>query len=151
MGRPLDNRGEVAAARRLPLEREAPAVMDRAPVSVPLQTGIKVIDSLIAIGRGQRELILGDRQTGKTAIILDTIINQHDKNVICIYCAIGKQSADTARVVSVLESFRALPYCIIVVAAGEDPPGLQYIPLRGDFVGEYFMKRGKDVLVILTT
>jgi len=149
MGRPLDNRGEVAAARRLPLERDAPAVMDRAPVSVPLQTGIKVIDSLIAIGRGQRELILGDRQTGKTAIILDTIINQHDKNVICIYCAIGKQSADTARVVSVLESFRALPYCIIVVAAGEDPPGLQYIaPYAATSMGEYFMKRGKDVLVI---
>jgi len=149
MGRPLDNRGEVHAARRLPLEREAPAVMDRAPVTVPLQTGIKVIDSLIAIGRGQRELILGDRQTGKTAITLDTIINQKDKDVICIYCAIGKQSADTARVVSVLEGFHAMSYCIVVVAAGEDPPGLQYIaPYAATSMGEYFMERGQDVLII---
>ncbi|OPY07133.1 MAG: ATP synthase subunit alpha [Syntrophus sp. PtaB.Bin001] len=149
MGRPLDNLGEVDAARRLPIEREAPAIMDRAPVTVPLQTGIKVIDALIAIGRGQRELILGDRQTGKTAITLDTIINQKDKNVICIYCAIGKQSADTARVVSVLERFQAMPYCIVVVAAGEDPPGLQYIaPYAATSMGEYFMERGKDVLIV---
>jgi len=149
MGRPLDNRGEVVAARRLPLERKAPAVMDRAPVTVPLQTGIKVIDSLIAIGRGQRELILGDRQTGKTAITLDTIINQKDKNVICIYCAIGKQSADTAKVISVLEGFQAMPTCIVVVATGEDPPGLQYIaPYAATSMGEYFMERGQDVLVV---
>lgn len=149
MGRPLDNFGEVAATRRLPLEREAPAIMDRAPVTVPLQTGIKVIDSLIAIGRGQRELILGDRQTGKTALTLDTIINQKDKQVVCIYCAIGKQSADTARVISVLESFQAMPYCIVVVAAGEDPPGLQYIaPYAATSMGEYFMERGQDVLII---
>ncbi|OPY89136.1 MAG: ATP synthase subunit alpha [Syntrophus sp. PtaU1.Bin208] len=149
LGRPLDNLGEIVAARRLPVEREAPAVMDRAPVTVPLQTGIKVIDALIAIGRGQRELILGDRQTGKTAIALDAILNQKDKRVICIYCAIGKQGADTARVVSVLESYSALPYCIVVVAAGEDPPGLQYIaPYAATSMGEYFMERGQDVLVV---
>ncbi len=149
LGRPLDNLGEIVAARRLPVEREAPAVMDRAPVTVPLQTGIKVIDALIAIGRGQRELILGDRQTGKTAIALDTILNQKDKQVICIYCAIGKQGVDTARVISVLESFSAMPYCIVVVAAGEDPPGLQYIaPYAATSMGEYFMERGQDVLVV---
>ncbi len=149
MGRPLDNRGDVHAARRLPLEREAPAVMDRAPVTIPLQTGIKVIDALIAIGRGQRELILGDRQTGKTAIALDTILNQKDKGVLCIYCAIGKQSADTARIVASLEGFGAMPYCVVVVAAGEDPPGLQYIaPYAATSMGEYFMERGKDVLIV---
>ena len=103
LGRPLDNLGEIATSARLPVEREAPPIMHRDPVTVPLQSGIKAIDALIPIGRGQRELILGDRQTGKTAIALDTIINQHDKDVICIYCAIGKQSSDVAKTIAVSE------------------------------------------------
>jgi F-type H+-transporting ATPase subunit alpha len=149
LGRPLDNRGDIAAAKRLPVEREAPAVMDRLPVTVPLQTGVKVIDALIPIGRGQRELILGDRQTGKTAIILDTIINQKGKDVICIYCAIGKQSSDTARVVADLEAHGVMDFCTIVVATGEDPPGLQFIaPYAATSMGEYFMSQGRDVLVV---
>src|SRR5512137_2999127 len=149
LGRPLDNQGEIRAARRLPVEREAPAVMDRDPVTVPLQTGIKVIDALIPIGRGQRELIVGDRQTGKTAIALDTIINQKDKDVICIYCAIGKQSSDVAKVIAELKARDAMHYCIVVVAAGEDPPGLQYIAAyAATSMGEYFMEKGRDVLII---
>ncbi|MBP1648539.1 MAG: F0F1-type synthase, alpha subunit [Bacteroidetes bacterium] len=149
MGKPLDNQGEVTFSRRLPVEREAPPIMHRDPVTVPLQTGIKVIDALIPIGRGQRELIVGDRQTGKTAIALDTIINQKGKDVICIYCAIGKQSSDVAKVIAELKARDAMHYCIVVVAAGEDPPGLQYIAAyAATSMGEYFMERGRDVLVI---
>ena len=155
LGRPLDDRGPVRAAQRLPVEREAPAIMDRAPVTVPLQTGLKAIDALIPIGRGQRELILGDRQTGKTAIALDTIINQ--KNVqehphtglICLYCAIGQRSAAVAKVIEDLRRRQALEYCIVVVAAGEDPPGLQFIaPYAATTMAEYFMQRGRDTLVV---
>lgn len=149
IGRPLDNQGEVRATRRLAVEREAPPVMARDPVTVPLQTGIKVIDALIPIGRGQRELIVGDRQTGKTAIAVDAIINQWDKNVICIYCAIGKQSSDVAKVIAELKAHNAMDYCVVVVAAGEDPPGLQFIAAyAATTMGEYFMERGRDVLVI---
>jgi F-type H+-transporting ATPase subunit alpha len=149
MGRPLDNQGEVKFARRMFVEREAPPIMHRDPVTVPLQTGIKVIDALIPIGRGQRELIVGDRQTGKTAIALDTMINQKDKNVICIYCAIGKQSSDVAKVIAELKAHNAMEYCVVVVAAGEDPPGLQFIAAyAATTMGEYFMERGRDVLVI---
>ena len=149
MGKPLDNQGEVRFVRRLPVEREAPPIMHRDPVTVPLQTGIKVIDALIPIGRGQRELIVGDRQTGKTAIALDTIINQKGKNVICIYCAIGKQSSDVAKVIAELKAHNAMDYCVVVVAAGEDPPGLQFIAAyAATSMGEYFMERGRDVLII---
>ena len=149
IGRPLDNQGEIRAAKRLPIEREAPPVMARDPVTVPLQTGIKVIDALIPIGRGQRELIVGDRQTGKTAIALDTIINQWDKNVICIYCAIGKKASDVAKVIADLRQHNAMKYTIVVAAVGEDPPGLQFIaPYAATSMGEYFMSKGRDVLVI---
>ena len=149
LGRPLDNLGEIRAIRRLPVEREAPPVMARSPVTVPLQTGLKVVDALIPIGRGQRELILGDRQTGKTAIAVDTIINQHDKDVICIYCAIGKQASDIAKVIADLRENNAMSYAVVVAATGEDTPGLQFIaPYAATTMGEYFMERGRDVLVI---
>ena len=149
MGRPRDRHGEVRALRRLPVERPAPAVMARAPVTFPLQTGLKVIDSLIPVGRGQRELILGDRQTGKTAIALDTIINQKDKRVICIYCAIAKQASDIAKVIADLKDYGAMPYSIVVATTGEDAPGLQFIaPYAATTMGEYFMERGGDVLIV---
>jgi F-type H+-transporting ATPase subunit alpha len=149
LGRPLDNLGEIASSERLPVEREAPPIMHRDPVTVPLQSGIKAIDALIPIGRGQRELILGDRQTGKTAIALDTIINQHDKDVICIYCAIGKQSADVAKTIAALKENNVLKYCIMVVAAGEEPPGVQFVAAySATSMGEYFMEHGRDVLII---
>jgi F-type H+-transporting ATPase subunit alpha len=131
------------------VEREAPPIMHRDPVTVPLQSGIKAIDALIPIGRGQRELILGDRQTGKTAIALDTIINQHDKDVICIYCAIGKQSSDVAKTIAALKEHNVLKYCIMVVAAGEEPPGVQFVAAyAATSMGEYFMEHGRDVLII---
>jgi F-type H+/Na+-transporting ATPase subunit alpha len=131
------------------VERDAPAVMDRAAVDVPLQTGWKVVDALIPIGRGQRELILGDRQTGKTALALDTIINQKGKDVICIYCAIGQRGSAVAGIVDDLKQNGALEYSIVIVAAGEAPPGLQYIaPFAATTMAEYFMEEGRDVLII---
>jgi F-type H+-transporting ATPase subunit alpha len=149
LGRPLDGLGEIHATERLPVEREAPAIMHRDPVTVPLQTGIKAVDALIPIGRGQRELILGDRLTGKTTIALDTIINQCDTGVVCIYCAIGKQSSDVAKTIAVLREHRALEYTTMVVASGEDPPGLQFIaPYAATSMGEHFMSQGRDVLVV---
>ncbi|HOM28202.1 MAG TPA: alternate F1F0 ATPase, F1 subunit alpha [Deltaproteobacteria bacterium] len=149
LGRPLDNMGEVRATARFPVEREAPPIMHRDPVTVPLQTGIKAIDALIPIGRGQRELILGDRQIGKTTIALDTIINQHDKNVICIYCAIGKQSSDVAKSIAILKEHGAMGYSVVVVASGEEVPGLQFVaPYAATAMGEYFMEKGRDVLVV---
>jgi F-type H+-transporting ATPase subunit alpha len=149
MGRPLDNLGPVQSTERLPVEREAPGIMDRSPVVVPLQTGLKVIDALIPIGRGQRELILGDRQTGKTAIALDTIINQKDKGVLCIYCAIGKQSAAVARFIADLKKYGAMEYSMVLLATGEDPPGLQFVaPYAATTMGEYLMRKGHDVLVV---
>lgn len=148
-GRPLDDRGPIRASLRWPVERPAPAIMDRAPVTVPLQTGIKVIDALIPIGRGQRELILGDRQTGKTVIALDTIINQKDKDVLCIYCAIGKRNSAVAKVVDELRDREALAYSIVVVATEEDPPGLQFTAAYAAMsMGEYFMEQGRDVLIV---
>lgn len=149
IGRPLDGLGEVSTVLRLPVERPAPAVMDRAPVTVPLQTGTKVIDALIPIGRGQRELILGDRQTGKTAIAVDTIINQKETGIISIYCAIGKKSADIAKVIAELHEHGVMKSCIVVVATGEDTPGLQFIaPYAATSMGEYFVEQGKDVLIV---
>ena len=148
-GRPLDNQGAISTIQRLPVEREAPGIMQRAPVTVPLQTGIKVIDALIPIGKGQRELILGDRATGKTAIALDTIINQKGKDVICVYCAIGQRSSAVAKLIAELRQKEAMEYCIVVVAGGETPPGLQYItPYAATTMAEYFMSRGKDVLIV---
>ncbi len=149
MGRPLDGLGEINTVKRLPVERPAPAVMDRAPVTVPLQTGIKVIDALIPIGRGQRELILGDRQTGKTAIAVDTIINQKETGIISIYCAVGKKSADVAKVIAELRDHGVMGSCIVVVATGEDTPGLQFVaPYAATSMGEYFVEQGRDVLII---
>jgi F-type H+-transporting ATPase subunit alpha len=148
-GRPLDNGGEIRTTKRLPVEREAPPVMARDPVTVPLQTGIKVIDALFPIGRGQRELIVGDRQTGKTAIAIDTIINQAGKDVLCIYCTIGKKASDTAKVIADLKQYNAMDYTTVVVATAEDPPGLQFIaPYAATSMAEYFIAQGRDVLII---
>jgi len=149
-GRPLDGQGELAGDKRLPVERAAPAMMDRLPVTEPLQTGLKVVDALIPIGRGQRELIIGDRQTGKTAIAVDAILNQKDTGVICIYCGVGKRTSAVAKVVSDLREHEALAYSVVLLATEEDPPGLQFItPYVAMSMGEAFMEQGKDVLVIL--
>ena len=149
LGTPLDSKGAIAFSKRLPIERSAPAIMDRAPVTVPLQTGIKVIDALIPIGRGQRELILGDRQTGKTAIAIDTIINQRDQNVLCVYCAIGQRASAVAKLVADLLEKGAMDYTIVVVTEGNDAPGLAYIaPYAATSIAEYFMEAGRDVLIV---
>ena len=149
LGRPLDGKGPVASNQRLPIERPAAAIMDRAPVSVPLQTGLMVIDALSPIGRGQRELILGDRQTGKTAIALDSILNQRGKNVICVYCAIGQRASAVAKVVANLREKGAMDYTVIVVAEGNDAPGLTYItPYAATSIAEYFVEKGRDVLIV---
>ena len=149
LGRPLDGNGAVSSSARLPIERTAPHIMDRAPVAVPLQTGLKVIDALIPIGRGQRELIVGDRQTGKTAIALDTILNQRDQNVLCVYCAIGQRASGVAKVVAALREKGAMDYTIGVVTEGNDPPGLAYIaPYAATSIAEHFMEQGRDVLVV---
>ncbi len=149
MGRPLDAGGAVRAAVRRPIERQAPPILHRAPVSVPLQTGIKAIDALIPIGRGQRELILGDRQTGKTAVAVDTIINQRDTGVICVYCAIGQRSSSVAKVIGELRERGAMEYCVVMVATGEDAPGLQFVTAySATTVAEYFMEAGRDVLIV---
>jgi F-type H+-transporting ATPase subunit alpha len=149
LGRPLDGGKALILNERLPIERPAAAIMDREPVTVPLQTGIKVIDALVPIGRGQRELILGDRQTGKTAIALDAILNQRDQHVVCIYCAIGQRSASVAKVVATLREKGALEYTVVVVTEGNEPPGLAYIaPYAATSIGEYFMEQGRDVLIV---
>lgn len=149
IGKPLDNKGHLVTRTRLPVERTSPPIMDRAAVSVPLQTGIKVIDALVPVGRGQRELILGDRQTGKTAIALDTIINQKDQNVLCVYCAIGQRASGVAKVIATLRDKGALDYTIVVVTEGNDPPGLAYIaPYAATSIAEYFMQQGRDVLIV---
>jgi F-type H+/Na+-transporting ATPase subunit alpha len=149
LGRPLDELGPVRTVKRLPIEREATSIMDRSPVVVPLQTGLKVVDALIPIGRGQRELILGDRQTGKSAVALDTIINQRDTGVFCVYCAVGQRNAAVARLIADLRKYDALDYTIVVVAMGEDPPGLQFIaPYAATTMAEYLMEQGRDVLII---
>jgi F-type H+-transporting ATPase subunit alpha len=149
LGRALDGRGPVICAERLPIERMAPAIMDRAPVTKPLQTGIKVIDALVPVGCGQRELILGDRQTGKTALAVTTILNQNDKNVLCIYCAIGQKASAVAKVVAELRKKGAMEYTVVVVTEGNNPSGLQYItPYAATSIGEYFMGQGHDVLIV---
>src|SRR5581483_828163 len=149
LGRPLDGKGPVTSSQRLPIERPAAAIMDRAPVTVPLQTGLMVIDALIPIGRGQRELILGDRQTGKTAIALDSILNQRGKNVICVYCAIGQRASAVAKVIANLREKGAMDYTVVVVAEGNDAPGLTYVtPYAATSIAEYFMEKGRDVLIV---
>ena len=149
LGRPMDGKGPVTVTERLPIERPAVSIMDRAPVTVPLQTGIIVVDALIPIGRGQRELILGDRQTGKTAIAVDAIINQHDKNVLCVYCAIGQRGSAIAKTVATLQEKGAMAYTVVVVTEGNDPPGLTYIaPYAATSISEYFMEQGRDVLIV---
>ncbi len=148
-GRPLDDKGPVAFSQRLPVERAAPPIMNRAPVTVPLQTGLVVVDALIPIGRGQRELILGDRQTGKSAIAIDTILNQHDQNVLCVYCAIGQRASAVAKAIATLRERGAMDYTVVVVAEGNDPPGLNYIaPYAATSIAEHFMEQGRDVLIV---
>ncbi len=149
MGRPLDGYGPIVSSARLPAERPAAPIMDRAPVTVPLQTGIKVIDALIPVGRGQRELILGDRQTGKTAVALDTILNQRDQNVLCVYCAIGQRTSGVAKVIATLREKGAMDYTIVVVTEGNDPPGLVYsAPYAATSIAEHFMAQGRDLLIV---
>lgn len=150
LGRPLDGGGPVRVAKRSPIERNAPAIMDRAPVSEPLQTGLKVVDALIPVGRGQRELILGDRQTGKTAIAVDTILNQASGDVACIYCATGQQSSAVAKVVGELRKHGAMDYTTVIVATGDVTPGMRYVaPYAAMSVAEYFRDQGGDALLIL--
>ncbi|MCJ7592455.1 MAG: alternate F1F0 ATPase, F1 subunit alpha [Woeseiaceae bacterium] len=149
LGYPLDGKGPLTSGIRLPIERPAAAIMDRAPVTVPLQTGLKVIDALIPVGRGQRELILGDRQIGKTAIAIDTILNQQGQDVICVYCAIGQRASAVAKVVANLREKGAMDYTVVVVTEGNDPPGLAYIaPYAATSIAEFFMDAGRDVLIV---
>lgn len=148
-GRVLDRGKPLQYSERRPVECDAPAIIEREPVTVPLETGIKAVDALIPIGRGQRELIVGDRQTGKTSVAVDTIINQRDKEVICIYCAIGQRGTAVARVVDTLRDNDALAHTIVVVASDEDPPGLRYItPYAATTMAEYFVQRGRDALIV---
>jgi len=147
LGQPLDGRGPILSDQRNPLERLAPGVVDRQPVREPLQTGIKAIDSMIPIGRGQRELIIGDRQTGKTAIILDAIINQNGQDMICIYCAIGQKRSTIAQVIKILTDAGAMDYSIIVAASGSEPATLQYIaPYAACAMGEFFRDTGRHAV-----
>ncbi len=149
IGSPVDGRGPIEAAGYRPIESPAPGIIKRKSVSQPLQTGIKAIDSMIPIGRGQRELIIGDRQTGKTTLAMDTIINQKGQNVICIYVAIGQKRSTVAQLVNTLTTAGAMDYTIVVAATASEPAPLQYIaPYAGCAMGEYFMAQGKDVLVI---
>jgi F-type H+-transporting ATPase subunit alpha len=149
VGQPIDGKGPIATDKYRPVERIAPGVIKRQPVNTPVQTGIVAIDALIPIGRGQRELIIGDRQTGKTAVALDTIINQKDKNLICIYVAIGQKQSNVAQVVGTLEKYGAMGHTIVVSASASDPAALQYLaPFAGCAIGEEFMEMGKDALII---
>lgn len=149
LGQPIDGKGPIVTEHYNHLERLAPGVIDRQPVKQPLQTGIKAIDAMIPIGRGQRELIIGDRQTGKTTVALDTIINQRGGDVICIYVAIGQKRSTVAQVVKTLEEFGAMEYSIVVAATASDPAPMQYIaPYSGCAIGEYFRDKGKHALVI---
>ena len=149
LGQPIDGAGPIETTEFRAIESRAPGIIDRQPVKEPLQTGIKAIDSMIPIGRGQRELIIGDRQTGKTAIALDTIVNQKGKDVICIYVAIGQKASSVAQLKKTLETHGAMDYTIIVNATASDPAPLQYIaPYAGCAMGEYFMNKGRDVLIV---
>ena len=149
LGNPIDGNGEVKCTSRRPIESAAPGIIKRKSVSVPMQTGIKAIDSMVPIGRGQRELIIGDRQTGKTTIAIDTIINQKNQDVICIYVAIGQKNSTVAQIAETLKEAKAMDYTIIVSASASEPAPLQYIaPYSGCAMAEYFMEKGKDVLIV---
>lgn len=149
LGAPVDGKGDIAADGYRPVEQQAPEIIDRKPVNTPLETGILSIDSMFPIGRGQRELIIGDRQTGKTSIATDTILNQKGKGVICIYVAVGQKASTVAKLVTTLEKHDALAYTIVMVATASDCAPLQYIaPYAGTAMGEYFMQQGKDVLMV---
>ncbi len=149
LGQPIDGKGAILADEKRPIEKIAPGIITRKSVDTPLQTGIKAIDSMIPIGRGQRELIIGDRQTGKTAIAIDTIINQKGTGIICIYCAIGQKNSTVATVVEQLKNAGAMDYSIVVAASASELAPLQYIaPYSACTIGEYFMEQGKDVLVV---
>jgi F-type H+-transporting ATPase subunit alpha len=149
LGQPIDGKGPIQFQNYRPIERIAPGVVERKDVDTPVQTGIKAIDSMIPIGRGQRELIIGDRQTGKTALAVDTIINQKGKDLLCIYVAVGQKKAAIARTVAILERFGAMEYTTVVVAAADEPAALQYIaPYSGCAIGEEFMENGRDALVV---
>jgi len=149
LGQPADGKGPIVTRDYMPVERIAPGIVDRQGVKEPLQTGLKAIDAMIPIGRGQRELIIGDRQTGKTAVALDTIINQKGKDVICVYVAVGQKASTVAQVQATLEQYDAMSYSIIVAASASEPAAMQYLaPYAGCAIGEYFMDRGKAVLLI---
>lgn len=149
LGRPLDKAGAVAADRLEPVDRPAPTIMERAPVARPLQTGVKAVDALVPIGRGQRELIVGDRQTGKTALALDAILNQAGTGVVSVYCAIGQRGDAVARVIARLRESGVMGNCVVVVAGAEEPPGLQYIaPYAATTIAERFMRAGRDALIV---
>jgi F-type H+-transporting ATPase subunit alpha len=149
LGQPLDGKGPITTKQFLPIERLAPGVVDRQPVKEPLQTGLKAIDGMVPIGRGQRELIIGDRQTGKTAVAVDTIINQRGKNVICIYNAVGQKQSTVAQVVRTLEEYDAMSYTIVVAASASDPAPMLYIsPYSACAIGEYFRDSGRHALVV---
>jgi len=149
LGQPIDGKGPIATTGTGPVERVAPGVITRQPVNVPVQTGIKALDAMIPIGRGQRELIIGDRQTGKSAIAIDTIINQRGGDLICIYVAIGQRRSSVAEVVGVLEQHGAMEHTIVVAATASDPAAMQYIaPYAGCAIGEHFMETGRDALII---
>ncbi len=149
LGEPIDDKGPINTTKTRPVERVAPGVITRQPVDTPVQTGIKAIDSMIPIGRGQRELIIGDRQTGKTAIAIDTIINQKGKNLICIYVAIGQKNSSVARTVEILDQHGAMEHTVVVVAGASEPAPLKYLaPYAGCAMGEEFMEAGKDALII---
>jgi len=149
LGKPLDGKGSIKAEKTAPIERKAPGVVDRMMVKEPLETGIKAIDSMIPIGKGQRELIIGDRQTGKTAIVIDTIINQKDKDVICIYVAIGQKNSTVANVIKTLTEYDAMKHSIVISATASEPAPLQYIaPYSGATIGEYFRDSGRHALVV---
>src|SRR5688500_16376492 len=149
LGQPIDGKGPLTTKQFLPIERLAPGAGDRQPVREPLQTGLKAIDGMVPIGRGQRELIIGDRQTGKTAVAVDTIINQRGKNVICIYNAVGQKQSTVAQVVRTLEEYDAMSYTIVVAAAASDPAPMLYIsPYAACAIGEYFRDSGRHALVV---
>ena len=149
LGAPIDGKGPINTTEYRPIENDAPGVVDRKSVNVPLETGILAIDSMFPIGRGQRELIIGDRQTGKTSIAIDTILNQKGKDVICIYVAIGQKASTVSKIVSTLTKYGAMDYSIVVSSTASDYAPLQYIaPYSGTAIAEYFMYKGKDVLII---
>ncbi len=149
LGAPIDGKGEIKADGYRPIENEAPGIIDRKSVSVPMETGILAIDSMFPIGRGQRELIIGDRQTGKTSIAIDAILNQKGKNMVCIYVAVGQKASTVAKMVNTLEQYGAMEYSIVLSSTASEPAPLQYIaPFSGTALAEYFMYQGKDVLIV---